>query len=756
MEGTSTVKWEGYKNYDHYYWVNPDLVKWYNETVDTGYPVIGKRNSYYNIPAAFDIETSSFTHWGDKYATMYLWSFCLNGSTLLGRTWKEWRDTLAYLSERVHTDKHTLVIYVHNLGYEFQFMRGWFEWDEVFSVKERRPVHATLPEGIEFKCSYILSNYALAYIGANLLSRYPVQKDVGSLDYSKIRHSRTGLTQEEIWYSVHDVQVVTSYIQEKIENEGGINNIPLTNTGYVRRYCRDFCFTQFEKNPKLAKKYSAQYHERMKSLSITSACEYDQQHDAFAGGFTHTGIFHSGKVRYDVGSADLASSYPAVMVMKKFPMSRGTFIGNVSEYEVERLISKGFCVLFTVRLYRVNPEFVYENYISYSRCTDISPNAVVNNGRVQSADYLQVTVTEQDWDIIKRCYSYDKAEFYGVRYYYADYLPRPFILSILHLFGNKTSLKDVEGKETEYMVSKNMINSAYGMSVTNIIRDLYEYSNSEGWVTEDADVTDQLTSYNNNHNRFLFYAWGVWVTAHARHNLWDAIFEFGKDYIYADTDSIKGVNFDNHKAFFALYNNRIEILLSHMCKIMNINPALCHPKTKKGKTKTIGIWEIEESYVRFKAIGAKRYMFEHEKGDLWFTVSGVNKHYGMPYLLKKYSGVDPEYYPIIDLAYSNDPNKQHEASKAMEKLLELREDGLIGYDEVFEHFNEGLYFPPEATGKQTLTYIDKSACFPVTDYNGLTQTVFEYSYIHMEPQSYYMSQTEEYKKLLLGYRDASL
>ena len=751
-----TKEWEGYKNYDHYYWVNPDLVKWYNETVKTGYPVIGNRMKYYNIPASFDIETSSFTRWGEKYATMYLWSFCLNGSTLLGRTWKEWSDTLNFLSNHINKDGRKLVIYVHNLGYEFQFMRGWFHWDEVFSVKERRPVHASLAQGIEFKCSYILSNYALSYIGAKLLHRYPVQTDVGGLDYSKIRHSGTGLTQEEIWYSVHDVQVVTSYIQEKIEQEGGINNIPLTNTGYVRRYCREFCFTQFSSDPLLQKKYSAQYHERMKSLSITSACEYDQQHDAFAGGFTHTGIFHSGKVRYDVGSADLASSYPAVMVMKKFPMSRGTFIGNVSEYEVERLISKGFCVLFTVRLYGVNPEFIYENYISYSRCTDIDPGAVVNNGRVQSAKYLQVTVTEQDWDIIKRCYSYDKAEFYGVRYYYADYLPRPFILSILHLFGNKTSLKGVKGKETEYMVSKNMINSAYGMSVTNIIRDLYEYSNAEGWVTEDADVTDQLQSYNNNHNRFLFYAWGVWVTAHARHNLWDAIFEFGPDYIYADTDSIKGLNFDSHKLFFAMYNNRIEVLLNRMCSIMQINPALCHPKTKKGQPKTIGVWEIEESYVRFKAIGAKRYMFEHEKGDLWFTVSGVNKHFGVPYLLKEYSGVDPEYYSLIDLAYSNDPNKEDEANEAMDKLVDLYNMGAFSYDEVFENFNEGLYFPKEATGKQTLTYVDDCKCFPVKDYKGLTQTVFEYSYIHMEPQSYLMSQTEEYKKLLLGYRDASL
>lgn len=751
------MSWEGYKNYDHYYWVNPeDLPKWFNEATSTGLPMVGERTKYYNIPASFDIETSSYMDWGKKRATMYLWSFCLNGSTILGRTWYEWKRVVNILKDHLSLGDKKLIIYVHNLGYEFQFMRGWFNFEDVFAVKERRPVHAGLPQGIEFKCSYLLSNYALSYIGSKLLRKYPVQKDVGSLDYSKIRHSKTPLTEEEIWYSVHDVQVVTSYIQEKIENEGGINNIPLTNTGYVRRYCREFCFTQMEKDEKLRKKISARYHDRMKSLRIMSQCEYDQLHQAFAGGFTHAAPMHSTEILANVGSADLASSYPAVMVMKKFPMSRGTFVGDCSEEHINYLISRGYCLLFTVKLFGVNPDFVYENYISLSRCTEISKDVVVNNGRVAAASYLQIVVTEQDWDIIKKCYTFEKAEFYALRYYVADYLPRPLILSILKLFANKTSLKDVEGRETEYMVSKNMINSAYGMSVTNIIRDLYEYSAEEGWHTEDADVTDQLQSYNNNHNRFLFYAWGVWVTAHARHNLWDAIFEFGEDFVYADTDSIKGLNFESHSTFFKKYNYNIQSQILKASRILGISKELYMPKTPKGKVKTIGVFEIEDSYKYFKTIGAKRYIYEYENGELLFTVSGVNKHYGVPYLLMEYSRVDPSLKDTIDLAYSPNPNLEKESKEAMEKVIELHNKGEIDYMPAFEAFNDGLYFPEEYTGKQTLTYIDEVYHGKCTDYTGLTQTVIEQSYIYMEPQSYYMSQTEEYKRFLEGYKDASL
>lgn len=759
---SESQEWGGYKNYDHYYWVNPtDIVTWFNEAVDAGIPILDGKQPYYNIPASFDIETSSWTefdgHHLNKRTTMYLWSFCLNGSTILGRTWAEWLKVVHFIEYHMSTKRVKLIIYVHNLGYEFQFMRGWFKWEDVFAVKDRRPVHATLENsGIEFKCSYLLSNYALSYIGAKLLRKYPVEKAVGDLDYSKVRHSGTGLTQEEVWYSVKDVQVVCSYIQEKLETEGPINEIPLTNTGYVRRYCREYCFTQFAEDRKMQKKLSARYHEQMKHLGISSQGEYDQLHHAFAGGFTHAAPLHSGKLMKDVGSADEASAYPGVMVMKKFPMSRGTFIGNRTIEEVERLILAGYCVLFTIRLENVTPKFIYENYISLSRCVEVSKDVVVNNGRVSSAKHLQITVTEQDWDIIKKCYDYDKVECYQVRYYYADYLPRPFILSILKLFGNKTSLKGVEGKETEYMVSKNMINSAYGMSVTNIIRDIYEYSNTDGWVNEDADVSTQLISYNNNHNRFLFYAWGVWVTAHARHNLWEAIFEFGEDFIYADTDSIKGLNFDKHKAFFSFYNNSIKCQISKVCKILNINPDLYSPKTKKGVPKTIGVWEIEESYKNFKTIGAKRYIYEYQSGELLFTVSGVNKHYGVPYLLMEYAGVDPSLKDTVELAYSANPNIQEESKAALKEIIDLHNKGEITYDKIFDVFEESLYFPETATGKQTLTYIDEPITCLCTDYVGSTQRVFEFSGIHMEPQSYYMSQTEEYKRFLEGFRDASL
>ena len=732
------IKWIGYNNFDHYFTYD-EVETWFKEISPKTLPKMDHGKSWvYNIPAAFDIETSSFYVGENKRATMYCWSLCVNGSTLFGRRWSEFTEVIKELSVRLSTSRNKLVIYVHNLGYEFQFMRRWFKWKEVFAIKERRPVRAELENGIIFKCSYFLSNYSLAYIGENLTGRYPVEKDVGALDYSLVRHYDTPMSDTEIWYSIHDVQVVCSYIQQKIEDEDGIKSIPLTNTGYVRRYCRDFCFTNHFSDAKQIKKASARYHQIMKGMQIVSACEYDQLKLAFAG-----------------------SSYPGAMVMKKFPMGRGTFLGSIPIEQLEDLISDGYCLLFTIRLTNVNPKFIYEHYISVSRCQDISKDAVINNGRVASAAYLQTTVTEQDWDIIKKNYSFDKLDIFNVRVYPADYLPRPFILSILHLFANKTSLKGVEGRETEYMVSKNMINSAYGMSVTDIVRAIYEYSTEDScWSTSDANTEEQLTAYNKNYNRFLFYAWGVWVTAHARHNLWSAIFEFGPDYVYTDTDSIKGLNFDKHSTYFMYYNIHIHKQLSDMCKKLDIPFEMCQPKTKDGVRKMIGVWEIEDTYKTFKTIGAKRYIYEYQNGELLFTVAGVNKYTAVPYLLisftnDEYRG-DKKFEELCKLAYSRDFDKKKEAKEAKKKLIQMHNEGRLTYDLIFYMFNDRLFFPEEYTGKQTLTYIDSPFIDTCVDYLGASRLVYEQSCIHMEPQSYFMSQTFEYKRFLEGYRDASI
>lgn len=675
-----------------------------------------KATQYFNIPASFDIETTSFIASNNedgepiKAATMYIWQMGFNGTVVYGRTWDEWFDCLEELIDYLElSESRRLIIYVHNLGYEFQFIRNYFEWDKVFAIKQRRPVYA-IYQGLEFRCSYFLSNYSLAYIGDNLLHKYPVKKLVGDLDYSKIRHTETVLTDKELDYCINDVKVVMSYIQEKIEQDGDITKIPLTNTGYVRNYCRKECFFEGvdETNELERKRTLMNYRAIMKSLQIQTKDEYEQMQKAFMGGFTHASALYSGKVMNDVGSADETSAYPAVMVTEYFPMSKGEFIGAVEDDRLFSYYLSKYCCLFDIQFLNLKPKVEFENILSQSRCI-IKGKSIINNGRVVSAENLITTITELDYDTIHKFYTWDYIKVFNMRIYTRGFLPRPLIMSVLELYGDKTTLKGIEGKEVEYLVSKNMINASFGMMVTAVIRDEYEYTDE--WLRTEADVDSQLASYNTNFNRFLYYGWGVWVTAHARHNLFSAIYEFGNDYIYSDTDSIKGINFDDHLEYFKNYNNNMINKLLTVCNHYKIPFSKCSPKTKKGETKMLGVWEREEGYLRFKTVGAKRYIYEHLNGEMGMTVSGLNKNFALPWLLE-----------------DNDNN----------------------HDVIFENFGEGLFIPEKHTGKNTLTYIEDEMTGTLVDYLGKKAKWHEMSSIHMEPQSYFMSLIGDYIKYLEG------
>ena len=119
-------------------------------------------------------------------------------------------------------------------------------------------------------------------------------------------------------------------------------------------------------------------------------------------------------------------------------------------------------------------------------------NYILNNGRVVQADYLQTTVTEQDFLIIKFCYNYEDFAIYNFRVYRKEYLPVEFVKAILKLYADKTQLKGVEGKESEYLLSKGMLNSCYGMCVTDFAREEYIYTDSHEWTVNKPNISYKI------------------------------------------------------------------------------------------------------------------------------------------------------------------------------------------------------------------------------------------------------------------------
>lgn len=699
---------------------SPGLVKpnWTDELsqfLAGDYPIVKKSRSlsYYNIPASFDIEVTSFYNdSNEKQATMYAWVFGLQGYAIRGRTWDEFHQLLLAITDYLElSTKKRLIVYVHNLSYEFQFLCRQFEWYKVFATDTRKPLYAITKSGIEFRCSYMLSGYNLETLAKNL-TKYKLEKLVGDLDYNLPRHSKTPLTEKEWSYILHDGVVVMCYIQEEIERVGSIAQLPLTKTGYVRELCRNKCLKGEDR---------WDFIKIMQSLHLTPR-DYQQLKCTYSGGFTHANYNYANQIIHNVHSYDFSSSYPSVMLSEQYPMSEPIPVEVHTMSEFNEYLHN-FCCMFTVKFTNIRSTVSFENYISSSRCTTLE-HSQCNNGRVVYAGTLVTHITEQDYFTIREMYDWDEMYIKDFYIFKKAYLPKPFVMAILEMYRDKTTLKGVEGKEVEYLVSKGMLNSAYGMCVTDICRDENTYEN-ESWKHTKSNIEEQIAKYNKSRQRFLYYPWGVWVTAYARRNLFSGILEFRDDYVYSDTDSIKVVNIEKHQEYITNYNKQITKKVYACLDSYEIPHSMSCPKTIKGKSKPLGVWDYEGMYNRFKTLGAKRYMTETD-GKLSITIAGVGKSAGVEYLEWLSKGNNTK---------------------------------------AFELFTEGIEFPAyyekdgkrlSGCGKLLHTYIDGVMAGELTDYLGNTARYAEDSGIYMENTEYTLSLESEYQKLLMGVALAHL
>ena len=666
-----------------------------------------KSTEYLNIECSLDFETTSTIINGDKFAFMYLWGFGIgnDGKHLYyGRTWNELKIFLNNLSNELGLyENRVLVCYIQNLAYEFQFMRKYFDWLEVFSIDDRKPLKALSSLGIEFRDSYLLSGSSLESIAKNL-QKHKIKKMTGDLDYSKIRHSETEITDKELGYLEKDVVIVLNYINEQLDIYGKITKIPLTNTGRVREFVKDKCYYSTGKSKyKSSKSKRSNYREIMENLTLEPD-EYKKLKMGFMGGFTHANAYYTGKTLENVHSVDFTSSYPAVILSEKFPMGKGfrptkeEILKNGYDYYLNN-----FNCLIGVVFVNLENKFSHESYLSESKCM-IKGKKLLDNGRVYRADLVSTIITEIDLWIMKKVYRYDELHIKDLTVYPKGYLPKPIIESVLDLYKPKTELKGVAGSEVEYMLSKGMLNSVYGMMVTDIVKDNVTYL--DDWGIDPVDPLKEIENYNEKLSRFLFYPWGVWVTAYARRNLWLGILQMKDDYIYSDTDSIKFLNLEKHQSFFTNYNEWVEKKQIATLNHYKMDIKDLYPKTIEGVTKVAGLWDYEGVYTRFKTLGAKRYLVEQDN-EIHLTVAGLSKRNGVDYLKEKAGG----------------DNKK-----------------------VFDMFTNELTIPSNRTGKSTHTYIDTEKEYLITDYLGKELLVNAKTSVHLEEVEYTLNISDFYMR----------
>lgn len=574
----------------------------------------GYTGSYMDVVCAFDIETSHLPN--DDQSWMYIWQFCIGDRFLIyGRTWDEFRVLVSNLCEYIPENCRWL-IYVHNLSYEFQYLRGIYDFitEEVFCVKSRRVLKCTMYDKLEFRCSYLQTNMNLQQFTEKMHVQHK-KLSGAEFDYRTVRYPWTELTERQLEYCFNDVIGLCEALNAEMKADGDdIYTIPLTSTGYVRR------------DAKKAMRYTRNgfVQEMLPTFEV-----YTMLREAFRGGNCHANryfvadLYNDRTILENVQSADRSSSYPDIVCNCPFPISKFVKIEDATVSTVEDYIYKHKSPL----LFRFGAKVSLRNphepapYIPIAKCTYLGPHAP-DNGRVLEADWLEMTVTDIDYMIIENQYILEDLEIYECYYSSYGYLPPQLIDTTISYYKAKTELKGIKEQEDFYNKSKNKLNSIYGMMAQDPAKQHYIYKNHD-FVKDEEDKEIALQKYNA--KAFLPYQWGVWVTAWARYRLQEGIDLAGDNFVYADTDSVKYIG----EIDWTEFNNR---------RIQDSKRSGAYAVDPKGITHYMGVFEQEDSYSQFATMGAKKYVYTDDKGKLHVTISGVSKEKGGPEL-EKHGGI---------------------------------------------------------------------------------------------------------------------
>lgn len=673
-----------------------DYTGYYRCTSDTIFTCDTETSSYWILPdGRITGYKEEFTN--EEYnnmpcgAVVYIWMIGIDDDVIYGRELRELPECIKMIREHVSED---IIIYVHNLAYDFQFFRNVFDFTDVFARTQRKPMYARAA-GCEFRCSYMLTRLSLDSWGKQL--NLEAKKQSGLLDYHVLRSPKTKLSEDELTYCEADIKTMYYGLRRYKMKYGSVKDIVLTQTGEVRKPVKQM----FQKNNG--------YHFKITHLQPFDFEEYKRMKAAFWGGDTHANRRNACKKHKHVGSFDKTSDYPYQMCSEKFPMTRFMktstdlrfmkpdvyayiimleLIGVKSKCSTS-YISKSHTALADPG-WKVNLDKIYDTKTKkLRRIPKKRKKLVCDNGRIIDCERVVLAITEQDLDIIKRCYDIKEMKVIAVWRSRKDYLPKCYIEFILDLYEKKTQLKGEKDFLDLYMQSKQFLNSLFGMMVTDILMPDIGFKDNT-WL-EVADLTDkqiddkldelQKKWYRND----LAYQWGIWVTAYARRELLEAVLHVGDDECYHDTDSVKMLHYWKYFDYFKEKDAEMDAKLKAMCDYYDIDFERTRPRKDNGKGEAVplGHWDFETVYREAKFEGAKKYCYNLASAP--------------------YECYDKKKKKFVHM---------HNIHITVAGVPKAAASQLRSIDE----FKDGLEFNRETCGKKLLIYLDgNNACITLPD-----------------------------------------
>lgn len=604
---------------------------------------------------------------------MYHWQFSILDYVFTGRTWD---DFLYFLDEIIDIYKLTphkrIIVWVHNLSYEFQWLKTLLtienngDYDKGYFLKEpRKALSITHKSCIEFRDSMAISNSSLAKLSD--IYNLPHKKAVGDLDHTKARNSKTPLDDTELNYCIMDVVVLADFSNYYWETYLSKKKMPITSTAIILQDKKEHIKNSFG---------LSRWNCAIKSLYPDEATYKYMIEECFRGGYCHANIIHIGVLLENVYSYDITSSYPYVMLSYKFPMSKFHRVKGSKGFEEH--IKKGHHVIFTATFTNLRNTTTH-SLESLSKCRCVK-NPIVDNGRILSADQIEVTLTEVDYEMYKKFYTWDIDTFEVLGYLYAevsDYIPKDALTTLINNYERKAYLK---ANDQPYNIEKAKVNSEYGACV----KTMHKNDVILDFETGLCDKVPTETSFEEfAKKQILLPQWGLYITSFARARVLEAIFNLKDDQVYTDTDSVKFLNVNNCK-WFEDENARILEENKEMCNRLGCDYNIFYD---------LGTWSCESGksgYKLFKTLGAKRYIYTDENDKTHCTVAGIPKN------------------AIIDTYKTT--------------------------DSIYSHFENGMYI--EVSGKLTPKYYDAPRTEEITDYLGNTETMYESSSQTLNPTDF--------------------
>lgn len=566
---------------------------------------------YLDVTCTFDIETTNT----DTDGFAYSFQTCIGGAVVVPRYFEEWADIIETLVDKWSiTERKRLVIFVHNLGYEYTYLiqmlcDRWGDCKALYT-KSRKPLYLQFDNGIEFRDSLKLFQKSLARATEGCKH----EKLKGDLDYSVYRTADTPLDDTEFAYCVNDVLGLWEAIERlKAERNYNAATLPMTNTALVIK----------EVNKHLTG--DSRTLQKMQALELNRE-QMEIAYKAMAGGDTHGTRWRAGHTYRNCNSYDFKSAHPSQQLLWKFPEGKPMMLPQGQPQAVmDNIIScgMGWIAEIAIKGLQIRPECP-DPVISVSKCAGLKCDENKDNGRVLQADETLLYCDSNDWQRIKEAYTFERVVMHRGFCFRLGYLPDSFRMAIFDKFKIKETMKG----SPEYAFSKICVNTIFGACAQKTIRDEYtaEIGDSIDFERMSWEINLEKKTpaeiQKSQKGKFPFL-WGLWTASMTRLKLWQLLKIVGwEKVIYWDTDSCK---FEGAKVpAVEQYNKEV----AAQCEKRGV--VVTKPN---GKNVYIGIAEDEHpqaefGYTEFRFLHAKCYAARTCEGVLESTIAGVGKKEG--------------------------------------------------------------------------------------------------------------------------------